>query len=419
MSGPMRSEDQLPVHEPTSPQASSSRSRRADNARNSFSALFHSTSEHASENLNEQKPISSKSPRLNEILGNRRLSIPPPAAASPSRRSQTSTRSVIDPDSSPMSTTGPASAIPTQTLEAIMTASSSERSRSHTHSTSGRSGSHSHRHSHHQSRSTYQHRRHLTPEEEILSAMGMNLALALSNTGATSEFQVFLLLLILIITILFCHSLVRLCMVLLRNPSYNAFPSEAAVGPGGYAQLDRPIRVVLARDEEIAEDSPESDVETGQRPKEAVKMPPPAYGLWRSSVRVDPNLIYWQRADAPPLPQHPSLSTSSHPTSRSRSHTNDSTNLSPVSEMSSSPSSSPNEYRSSQQFPRRPTSVMSNMSIMSANSTRPPSYLSDDGVRYVVEATPRSVAPAEVSGGLARGPSVRGGPTGLRRIREV
>lgn len=48
-------------------------------------------------------------------------------------------------------------------------------------------------------------------------------------------------------------------------------------GPLGYAQPEQPIPVVLARDEEIAVgDSTEAN--------KKVAPPPPAYGLWRSSV---------------------------------------------------------------------------------------------------------------------------------------
>jgi len=48
---------------------------------------------------------------------------------------------------------------------------------------------------------------------------------------------------------------------------------DAMVGPGGYANPARPIRVALARDEEAA------GIESV-----ATKSPPPAYGLWRESV---------------------------------------------------------------------------------------------------------------------------------------
>lgn len=87
---------------------------------------------------------------------------------------------------------------------------------------------------------------------------------------------------IIVFTILFCHSIVRLSMVMLRRPTAEeraaGFPNRA--GSEEYAQPEQPIRVVLARDEEIgisgASDS--LRVTTGPTP------PPPAYGLWRCSV---------------------------------------------------------------------------------------------------------------------------------------
>jgi hypothetical protein len=121
----------------------------------------------------------------------------------------------------------------------------------------------------------------------------------------------------------------------------------AMVGPGGYANPETPIRVALARDEEAAGIS-----------SEATKRPPPAYGLWRESVvcsiireidrvedlltflqRVDPNRLFWQRNEA----------ASARPSSRTEG---------------------------------RPQTA-----------NRPPSYVSEDGVHYVIEAQPRSIAP--------------------------
>ncbi|TQN73549.1 hypothetical protein CSHISOI_01928 [Colletotrichum shisoi] len=97
--------------------------------------------------------------------------------------------------------------------------------------------------------------------------------------------------------------------------------------PGGYAVPREPIRVVLARDEE----------EQGEV-SEAVQAKPPAYGLWRESVRVDPNRIYWQR--------NPNAGQST-----------------------------PGERN---------------------GGPRPPSYASEDGVSYIVDARPRSMAPIAI-----------------------
>jgi hypothetical protein len=102
------------------------------------------------------------------------------------------------------------------------------------------------------------------------------LALALSNRNESQEFHVLLILIILVTTIFFCHSLIRLCMMIIHPPSDDDIENQnlpSMIGPGGYANPVVPIRVALARDEEAA------GIES-----EATKLPPPAYGLWRESV---------------------------------------------------------------------------------------------------------------------------------------
>lgn len=157
------------------------------------------------------------------------------------------------------------------------------------------------------------------------------LALALSNKRETEEFHVMLILIILSTTIFFCHTLIRLCMMIISPPGDDGPPRNlpSMVGSGGYANPVVPIRVTLARDEEAA------GIES-----QAIKTPPPAYGLWRESVRMDPNRIYWQRNNAPPVPDQEA---------QARDH--------PI------------------------------------TANRPPSYMSDDGIDYVIEAAPRSIAP--------------------------
>lgn len=105
-----------------------------------------------------------------------------------------------------------------------------------------------------------------------------DLGFSVSSTSVEEqEFHILLILLIMIFTIFFCHSLVRTCMLATRvarhGTSLNRVPST--VGPLGYAQPERPIPVILARDEEIIA----GDQEAGK-----VMPPPPAYGLWRGSV---------------------------------------------------------------------------------------------------------------------------------------
>lgn len=113
----------------------------------------------------------------------------------------------------------------------------------------------------------------------------------------------------------------------------------------GYANPSQPIRVQLLRDEEAA--GIESDV---------TKFPPPAYGLWRESVRVDPNRIFWARneEETPDVPEIPSQHS-----------------------RGNGDSTGPNGLE------------------RTITANRPPSYISEDGVEYVIEARGRSIAPPE------------------------
>ena len=79
-------------------------------------------------------------------------------------------------------------------------------------------------------------------------------------------------------------------MLVMRNKTHpvddpNRQRLPDMMGPGGYAIPRRPIRVVLARDEEAA------GIES-----EATKTNPPAYGLWRESVVCVPG-----KANAKPM----------------------------------------------------------------------------------------------------------------------
>ena len=109
-----------------------------------------------------------------------------------------------------------------------------------------------------------------------------DLALAISNSGNGETFHAILIMLILIITIIFCHYLIRLCMLSVRSKRHN--PSGELVDQsraGAVARPREPIRVILARDEELGlheGNVVEEDKEI------AVPPPPPAYGLWRCSV---------------------------------------------------------------------------------------------------------------------------------------
>ncbi|KAI8950032.1 hypothetical protein F4801DRAFT_366348 [Xylaria longipes] len=176
----------------------------------------------------------------------------------------------------------------------------------------------------------------------LISMLTIYLSLSITKNINTSEFSILLILLILLTTVFFCHGLILLCMLLVRPRNRQGGSGNdieaSKYGHPEYAIPIQPIRVVLARDEEAA------GIES-----EAAKLRPPAYGLWRESVRVDPNRLYWQRAQSPP----------------------------PSSPTSIPSSNGDNDEGNGPRIAQR----------------RPPSYASDDGVDYVVDARPRSIAP--------------------------
>ncbi|KKY18892.1 hypothetical protein UCRPC4_g04737 [Phaeomoniella chlamydospora] len=166
-----------------------------------------------------------------------------------------------------------------------------------------------------------------------------HLALAVTNAAAGQEFHILLIMIVLILTVFFCHSVIRLCMILMRPGKDDDRPRvPPLLGSGGYAQPERPIPIRLAQDEEMAVETSVAVTEDADKP--TVRPPPPAYGLWRTSVRMNPNLVHWQRIN---------------PTTESPQDINQ---------------------------PRTATHE--------SEGPRPPSYISEDGVEYVLEAQPRS-----------------------------
>jgi hypothetical protein len=255
------------------------------------------------------------------------------------------------------------------------------------------------------------------------------------NRKVGQEVHVLFILVILCTTIFFCHSLIRLCVLALHPPDETPrIPSMT--GPEGFRPV-RPIPVTLARDEEMLLESEGKEIE-------GLKQPPPAYGLWRSSVRVDPNLLHWARADqvqAQGLGITPSHSrrSSTSPVSRRPSLNPLSNSRRPsdaVPSVSNSRRPSLNQLSSSRRPSASPDPSISGTSITTwplGNNTnsddaathvhppptageseqgpRPPSYVSEDGVNYVVEAVPRSVAPSH-----AQVREIRITQTGDRRV---
>lgn len=142
---------------------------------------------------------------------------------------------------------------------------------------------------------------------------------------------------VLVLTMAFCHSVIRLSMLSARLRARErrfAIRQCSIADEEDYAQPETPIPVILARDEELGlHDNANASDNDSIRP---VQHPPPAYGLWRSSVvsarepdsklfeadrltfikRANPDLIHWQRTDhsmrqcdgeTPDLAQHPAM----------------------------------------------------------------------------------------------------------------
>lgn len=199
----------------------------------------------------------------------------------------------------------------------------------------------------------------------LLTVLAIYLAIALTMRNIGQEIHILFIMVLLTITIFFCHSLIRLCMLILNPPREEHRPHlPDMTGPDGFQPIV-PIRVHLARDEE-AEAEMDRDVERDVDPEKdnMPPPPPPAYGLWRSSVRVDPNLLHWQRV-GDQAPNNRASVTTDLSYSRNGS-------------VSGPPAAA--QTAPAQEGPR------------------PPSYVSEDGVSYIVEAAPRSTVRQSHSG---------------------
>ncbi|CAG9982089.1 unnamed protein product [Clonostachys byssicola] len=163
----------------------------------------------------------------------------------------------------------------------------------------------------------------------LVSLLSVYLALSLTKNIQMGDFTIVLIVIIVLGTLIFCYGLVRLCVLVLRRDRERVRETTRPEPwtPGVYKIPEEPIQVRLASDEEAV-----------GAVKDKKKVTPPAYGMWRESVRADPDRLYWKRNEetVPSMPE--------------------------------------------------PTAARA--------GPRPPSYASDDGVSYVVEAVPRSVAPS-------------------------
>ncbi len=157
-------------------------------------------------------------------------------------------------------------------------------------------------------------------------------------------------------------------MLIMKPPSEEderrAPGARTCTARGGYAVPRRPIRVLLARDEEAA------GIES-----EATKIQPPAYGT-----------LARERCMSSPPPLHTSIA---HPL----------TTVNPPREWTptGSTGSATKPRLRKRPRPRKWSESEGEGEPRTASrdrsAPRPPSYISDDGVSYVVEAQPRSVAP--------------------------
>ncbi|KAJ4990966.1 hypothetical protein SVAN01_03537 [Stagonosporopsis vannaccii] len=215
----------------------------------------------------------------------------------------------------------------------------------------------------------------------LLTVLTIYLAIALTNKDIGQEIHILFILLLLSITIFFCHSLIRLCMLLLNPPrEISRAPVPNLTASEGFQPVV-PIPVRLARDDDLDSDT---DLEAGgDLEKEVLPPPPPAYGLWRSSVRVDPNLLHWQRVE-----ENRAQSAISLPRSRNGSVVAASTHDVPAAAAAAAAAAA------------------------NAVGPRPPSYVSEDGVSYITEAAPRTVAPASASS-PALAPEPAPAPSGI------
>ena len=100
----------------------------------------------------------------------------------------------------------------------------------------------------------------------------------MSYTIVRQDFRIVFILFILILTVVFCHSLIRMCMLALRSRKRHRTQRLGRAGTGGFAEVHQPIRVMTERDVEMALEGYHDDEAKNLPP------PPPAYGLWRGSV---------------------------------------------------------------------------------------------------------------------------------------
>ncbi|KAF3164607.1 hypothetical protein TWF106_002797 [Orbilia oligospora] len=135
----------------------------------------------------------------------------------------------------------------------------------------------------------------------FIVVLSIYLGLFMGNKLTAPPLQIALILITLMAAFFFFHSLIRVCLAVARPFSYpdEEQPQAAYVnpmfggmtagpGPWGYAQPERPIQVYAMPGQGGA------PMDDNGAPKE-LPPPPPAYGTWRQTVRVNPAQFYWVR----------------------------------------------------------------------------------------------------------------------------
>ena len=66
----------------------------------------------------------------------------------------------------------------------------------------------------------------------------------------------------------------------------------------GYAVPAQPVPITFAESAQQSYFAPDHSPQNSRQgtPNKVIPPPPPAYGIWRESVRVDPNRIFWARS---------------------------------------------------------------------------------------------------------------------------
>ncbi|KAK7555351.1 hypothetical protein IWX49DRAFT_52935 [Phyllosticta citricarpa] len=257
------------------------------------------------------------------------------------------------------------------------------------------------------------------------------------------ELHIVFILLIMAATIVFSHSSIRLCMLTRRLHSSSSrrhirnIPEPA--DPPSF-NPSTPIRVHLARDEDFAADvttaagpsapgrlstersfspplarqtysapatprpsvSPALSIPPPNFSRPYPRPPPPSYGVWRTSVPLNPNLLHWQRVSSPPpLPNSLAISlpvsASSTPHIGSLPHEQGYLQSQPLQKQGQFGRLWGNESSVERGFGRMSAHSSRTASRSpgdwrrqqrEAEPSRPPSYVTDDGISYIFEISP-------------------------------